>query len=221
MDMIVSKTSELIEEYLLLGKFPRSTLDVVMNHEKHYLGELCSRGHDYCNTGSTVRAKSHGNCMICMKMNAFVWRRENIDRARASDKAQTDSGRAAIRKATSRAAVKKFNSKPTSTLYNISKGIIQRSRVNGIPCDIDYEDILQLFSEQRGKCYWTGVDIDLIGPPRHPTKPSVDRLIPELGYVKGNIVIASNFINRARSDCDHNVFKSILDDVMKSYQKLP
>lgn len=208
-----------IDHYISHGLFPKCTLDVVFNKEKHVLGRLCSRGHDYCGTGQTVRSSKHRNCIICMKMNAYVWRAENLDRARSNDKNQTDSGQSKRRKQMARENALRFRSKPLHGLYVIAKSIKERCKEKNIPCNIDYEDIVQIFSDQKGLCYWYGAELELYGPARHPNKPSVDRIIPALGYVKGNVVIASNLANRGRSDCPADEYAKILKYFAESYCK--
>jgi len=41
----------------------------------------------------------------------------------------------------------------------------------------------------------------VLGDQRHPNVPSVDRIRPELGYVKGNIAIISRKANLIKQDC--------------------
>jgi len=42
--------------------------------------------------------------------------------------------------------------------------------------------------------------------------PSIDKRLPELGYVKGNVAIISNYINTLKNNCtDPAVFRRIAD----------
>lgn len=49
-----------------------------------------------------------------------------------------------------------------------------------------------------------------ISTPRHAMKPSLDRIRPELGYVAGNVVWATNFANRARGDMPFEEFRVLM-----------
>ena len=45
--------------------------------------------------------------------------------------------------------------------------------------------------------------------------PSIDRFIPELGYVKGNIRIVSNISNTIKSDRNFQIIEKIYFDFKK------
>jgi hypothetical protein len=46
--------------------------------------------------------------------------------------------------------------------------------------------------------------------------PSVDRIIPELGYVKGNVIVVSHLANRIRNDATPEQIHAVAD----FYEKL-
>lgn len=61
-------------------------------------------------------------------------------------------------------------------------------------------------------CPILGVPLIFGGGVNHPHGPSVDRIIPALGYVKGNIRIISFLANSLKRDCDDPaVFRAIAD----------
>lgn len=76
-----------------------------------------------------------------------------------------------------------------------------RAREHGIPCDITHEDI-----EIPTHCRVLGIKLKWNG--KHDHKPSLDRIIPKLGYVKNNINVISLRANRFKS----NMMKS---DIMR------
>jgi hypothetical protein len=39
----------------------------VFNTNDYYLGSICKRGHDWSNTKESLRSKSHGHCVICIR----------------------------------------------------------------------------------------------------------------------------------------------------------
>jgi hypothetical protein len=67
------------------------------------------------------------------------------------------------------------------------------------PCDFDGDYLLLLWERQAGRCYW--LDIPMVPSIAHrdPQRPSLDRLDPSIGYVKGNVVLTCQFANLGRS----------------------
>lgn len=48
---------------------------------------------------------------------------------------------------------------------------------------------------------------------KHPDGPSIDRIIPAKGYVRGNVRIISNYANTLRRDClDPEMFRALMLD---------
>jgi hypothetical protein len=85
-----------------------------------------------------------------------------------------------------------------------------RSKEMGIPSDLALEDIVI-----PERCPVLGIPLlpgsrDTEYRFRNPGSPTVDRIRPELGYVKGNVKIISWLANRIKSDCsDPEVFEKI------------
>ena len=67
--------------------------------------------------------------------------------------------------------------------------------------DVDIDYCWQLFEKQKGKCYYTGLPIEL-GPrnKRGGITASLDRLDSSKGYIKGNIVWCRKDINIMKMD---------------------
>jgi len=94
------------------------------------------------------------------------------------------------------------------------------SKELNIEYDINADYLLELFHNQNGKCYYTGEQMEWnnYGCGRGLQSPltlSVDRLTPNLGYVKGNVVLCGHRTNTskgARTENEFYVFcKTILD----------
>ncbi len=72
-----------------------------------------------------------------------------------------------------------------------------RSKYPEVKSDLTTEYLLNIWNEQDGKCYYTGEPM-IFGARQGkaiPNSASLDRLIPELGYVKGNVVWCTFFCN--------------------------
>lgn len=69
-----------------------------------------------------------------------------------------------------------------------------RSEEKNVPFNITIEDIT--FTEI---CPLLNIPLNWKGGPRDKDTPSLDRIIPELGYIKGNVRIISNLANMMKS----------------------
>lgn len=77
----------------------------------------------------------------------------------------------------------------------------KRKNKNKVPFDISLEDFIEQFHNQRGLCFYT--DTPLItenGNGNDRNCCSVDKIIPHIGYVKGNVVFCTHRINTIKND---------------------
>ena len=171
--------------------------------EKHYKGRVCVHGHDH--GGFSWRHIGHRNCVDCTREGARRWRANNLERA-AQNTRRRDAKRG------DRAARTRW---PITVQL---QGARTRARTKNIPFDLTPDFLKELWREQGGRCYWTGVEMDFfIGGPRHAMRPSLDRLVPSEGYTRGNVVWASGFANRARGDLSPEEFAAALRVVVAAY----
>src|SRR5690606_22407621 len=80
----------------------------------------------------------------------------------------------------------------------ICSQIKYRAKQKGIPFNITHEDL-----NIPDVCPVLGIPIEKkveLGSGYWPDNPSVDRIIPELGYVKGNVRVISHRANLLKSD---------------------
>ena len=81
-------------------------------------------------------------------------------------------------------------------MINSLKG---RCRKKGLPFDLVANDLLALIPDD-GICPAIGIEI-IFGGKLSRNSPSIDRIIPLLGYVRGNICIISHKANSMKQDC--------------------
>lgn len=81
------------------------------------------------------------------------------------------------------------------------------------PFDIDADYIYALWKQQNNQCVYTGEHFKI--EKNHPANLSIDKIIPELGYVKGNIQLVCWAINRAKGDLTHETFIKMCSIVSK------
>lgn len=97
-----------------------------------------------------------------------------------------------------------------------------RSKVLGVDFDIDGEHLIAQWYKQAGLCYYTQAPLELstqVTIQHCPARefPSVDRLIPHLGYVRDNIVWTSWVINRMKNDLTYDEFVNFCQMVIQCH----
>lgn len=86
----------------------------------------------------------------------------------------------------------------------------KRSKAAGLPCNLTVEDIII-----PDVCPVLGIPIERGVGKMGENSPSLDRIVPELGYVKGNVYVISMRANRLKSDASLGELEAIL-----AYMKL-
>lgn len=100
------------------------------------------------------------------------------------------------------------------------KAIKRRCITKNIKFNIDVEYILFLFEKQEGKCFYTNDTMVMkAGIGVHKNHLSIDRLIPDRGYVKGNIVLCLLAANSAKSDLSFEQLEKWFPDWHQKIQK--
>lgn len=84
------------------------------------------------------------------------------------------------------------------------------SKRKNLPFDLTVDDIILV-----DICPILGIRIDYKLDKKSDHSPSIDRLIPELGYVKENIAIISERANRIKNDATVDEIRKLLDYLEK------
>ncbi len=79
----------------------------------------------------------------------------------------------------------------------IVRQIVLRSKKRGIFCDLTVDDVRAAYDEQAGRCFYTGL---AFGDTGTNNALSVDRIVPDRGYTKDNIVLCLLWVNVMKSD---------------------
>lgn len=109
---------------------------------------------------------------------------------------------------------KKKHGKSGTVEYHMWKGSQNRAKVNNIPFDLDYTDIVV-----PKICPILEIPI-FRGTKKHtPNSPTLDRLIPELGYIKGNVRVISYKANTMKSDATIEEIELFAKNVIKYLQE--
>ena len=93
----------------------------------------------------------------------------------------------------------KYKKTKTGHLVQYLSAIKWRAKTKNIPFDLDLEYLISVTTD---KCPVFGFDFfwGRMGKNDRKSRPSLDRIIPELGYIKGNVVFISNWANIIKQD---------------------
>lgn len=87
--------------------------------------------------------------------------------------------------------------------------VAQSARKSGVDFALTAESLKSKWEWQEGKCFYTDIPLSREMGKGRPTDDvwSIDRVVPEKGYVYTNIVICSNKANRIKSDMTSDEMK--------------
>lgn len=99
--------------------------------------------------------------------------------------------------------------------YSWANSLKSRAAERGVPYDIDAD---YLISIQTTHCPALGTEFKRRGErgSNSPASPTIDRIIPELGYVRGNIVMLSRRANNIKSDASVEEIQQVLEWLKKT-----
>ena len=82
----------------------------------------------------------------------------------------------------------------------------RRAKVNNLDFNIEKEDVII-----PDKCPVLGIKLVVGNKHAHDNSPSIDRIIPGKGYVKGNIIVVSHKANTIKSNATIQEMKKVLE----------
>lgn len=109
-----------------------------------------------------------------------------------------------------------WNNVKLSARYGAGGGRVHKGSNDARDLTITIDDIKDLWNKQDGRCYWLDIKMILedLEIKNSPFAPSVERLNNDLGYIRGNVVLASRFANRGRGAYDGEDFKERLESLL-------
>jgi G3E family GTPase len=85
---------------------------------------------------------------------------------------------------------------------------------------ISQENLYKLWIEQKGKCFYTDVELKWrVGKGYDKNSLSVDKVIPEKGYIDGNVVLCTHQINSCKNDLTLEEIKKWMPTWYKRIQR--
>lgn len=105
-------------------------------------------------------------------------------------------------------------------------GARDRSEKGNFPYTIDAYFIDELLVDQKWRCAVSGMPLEVPRGTgqrgkRNPFGPSLDRIVPSLGYVPGNLRVVNNLVNTAMQDWGVEALQKALDAMRKTQDEAP
>ena len=188
----------------------------------HHLQKYCSK--ECIKEGKKLYAKS-----TISKQSKKNWREKNKDYIRIEHLKYQQSNRQLTRDRNNKSYEKSRNVNISWWLMGHSlpywKAKLRGSKLRGSKYNnLTPEYLEDLNIKQSGLCYYTGIPLrpfERGGKLKHGKgakqplskllqQVSIDKLVPNKGYVKGNVVLSSTFINIMKSQCTLNEFKTLI-----------
>lgn len=71
---------------------------------------------------------------------------------------------------------------------------------SSVKCDLTVEHLTELWYNQKGLCYYSGLEMKFVqwGKGRIPYSVSLDQIIPKKGYTKNNVVLCCWIVNMGK-----------------------
>jgi hypothetical protein len=153
----------------------------LMNLPHYFTGQPCKKGH------LDRRTVKWGNCLSCSNEFTQEWRKNNIEKSKQMSREH------------SKKAYRTSWKRRLSTLLHGASSRFGGTRGKSHEISITIEDLLQQLSKQNYKDFYTGRNLSLATNDLF-NSPSIDRIDSSKGYHKGNVVITTGVVNRAKND---------------------
>lgn len=158
---------------------------------------VCKIEKPFDDFGKEERRKSgyRSTCKPCERYRTKVFREQNPDHGKKWVSENKDK----VRK------IKQRQHHSHSMAQHLWIGAKRRARENNYPFDIEIEDIVV-----PEFCPLLNIPMFKVGKVKTSNSPSLDKVIPSRGYVRGNIQVISFRANSLKSDATLDELKSIV-----------
>lgn len=99
-------------------------------------------------------------------------------------------------------------------LRNKTSYLERKCKLKNLNFDLNKEWLFEQYQKQNGKCYYSNLPIKHNEGCHQYDSISVERLDPNLGYIKTNVVLASFAINSFKGMMNENEFKDYLNIII-------
>lgn len=157
----------------------------------------------------TAKDGKRSNCKKCQDKTRDKWAEANKDRLAAHRKEY--SSREDVKARRNKQQLKWRAENLDWELWHKAK---KRSEKSGVPFDIERSDIII-----PDKCPVLDIPLFITKGSIGDNSPTVDRIKPEDGYVKGNIAVISARANRIKCNASLEEFELIYNWLKEQYEK--
>tara|TARA_Y100001970_G_C13483638_1_gene485594 strand:- start:64 stop:444 length:381 start_codon:yes stop_codon:yes gene_type:complete len=99
-----------------------------------------------------------------------------------------------------------------------------RALKKNIPFDLTRDDVMKMFDDQDGRCYYSGLKLNVVkadaSRTHDPFKMSLDCVDPNLGYVKGNVVWCAYCVNALKLKMSEDSMIAVCRAIVKKADSL-
>lgn len=109
-----------------------------------------------------------------------------------------------------RAQTKKYRAQDFISVFYSNTGATARAK--GVPFTVTKEYLRGLYTQQGGRCAVSGVAFTLAISKdftRSPWRPSIDKIVPKLGYVPGNVRFVLCAVNIGMNEWGEGIYREI------------
>lgn len=96
-----------------------------------------------------------------------------------------------------------------------------RSKKRSVPFDLDKEYIIDLYKVQSGKCYYSGMPLNIIkgdlSRVHDEFKMTLDCIDPSLGYVRGNVVWCAYCVNSFKQNMSKEDMLEVCYSILNNF----
>lgn len=167
---------------------------------RYFTGVACRHGH------VAVRDVSDRSCYECKLIKAAAWKKVH-----AAKHAQINQTWAKANPEARKRTQLKQRSKDPKNYWAASafQNARKRAEKKGVPFELSKQDIYVLAGDI---CPVFGTKFDFVGNGRIvPESPSLDRIVPERGYVHGNVVVISMRANAIKQNASIDEIQRVAD----------
>ena len=152
-------------------------------------------------------------CKPCNREKVSKWRSVNKEKVNEYQRKWNEANRDKVN-----SKQKKYRSLNPLKIRS-SKMLLEakvKSIRNNVPFNIDFEYVYNLC--ENGKCSITGLDFEILNK-RGPRSPSLDRIVPRLGYTKGNVRVILWALNAFKNEWSDSEIYPIAKEFCRSYEE--
>ena len=200
----MKKITDKMNDIEYIRSLPTNRLVAITQGSPHYYSTPCKHGHD------VYRRTVNGACALCASIATARRNKQMPAEKLAKYKAKADSNwNSSDKGKTSKQRWKERDPKWAWVVSAVG-GAKTRSKVQNVPFSIDNQYILSITPD---KCPVFGTAFIFVGGAggNSAYSASIDKIIPELGYVAGNVAVISARANTIKNN-------ATLDEIMKVYE---